>query len=67
MLIKTGLVGTLLTALCCFTPLLVWLFAAVGLSAWTGVLDVVLLSLLGVFMLLLLIGIVRRTNRNKTR
>jgi len=42
-LLKTGIIGTVIAALCCFTPILVVLFGAVGLSAVVGYLDVVLL------------------------
>ena len=39
-LIATGVVGTVIAALCCFTPILVVLLGAVGLSAWLGWLGV---------------------------
>jgi mercuric ion transport protein len=48
-LLKVGIVGTILAALCCFTPILVILFAAVGLSAAVGLLDFVLLPALAIF------------------
>lgn len=64
-LTKTGLIGTLVTALCCFTPLLVWLLAALGLSAIVGYLDWVLFPMLGIFILLMLIGIVMRKRTDK--
>ncbi|SFL17831.1 mercuric ion transport protein [Nitrosomonas aestuarii] len=48
-LLRIGVIGTLIVALCCFTPLLVILLAAVGLSAFTGYLDVVLFPALGFF------------------
>ena len=48
-LIKTGVVGTIIAAICCFTPVLVILFGVVGLSAWIGWLDYVLLPALAVF------------------
>lgn len=48
-LLKVGIVGTVVTALCCFTPVLVILFGVVGLSAFVGWLDVVLLPALAVF------------------
>ena len=51
-LLSIGIVGTIIAALCCFTPLLVILFAAVGLSALVGYLDVVLLPALGIFILI---------------
>lgn len=49
-LLALGIVGTVVTAICCFTPLLVVLLAAVGLSAWLAWLDPVLIPLLVVFM-----------------
>jgi len=45
-LLKTGIIGTAIAALCCFTPVLVILFGAVGLSAWVGHLDALLLPML---------------------
>ena len=48
-LLTTGIVGTIVAALCCFTPLLVVLLGAVGLSAVVGYLDVVLLPALALF------------------
>ncbi|MGI9319273.1 MAG: mercury resistance system transport protein MerF [bacterium] len=41
-LLITGIVGTVLTAVCCFSPVLVVLMSAVGLSAMIGFLDLVL-------------------------
>ena len=51
-LLKVGIVGTVIAALCCFTPVLVVLFSAVGLSGIVGYLDYVLLPALGIFILL---------------
>lgn len=48
-LLATGIVGTVIAALCCFTPILAVLFGLVGLSAVLGWLDVVLLPALGFF------------------
>jgi len=48
-LLKTGIVGSAIAALCCFTPALVILFGAVGLSAWVGHLDAVLMPALVFF------------------
>lgn len=44
--------GVIITALCCFTPLLVLLLGAAGLSAWLGWLDYLLLPMLGLFIVL---------------
>jgi mercuric ion transport protein len=49
-LLRTGIVGSVIAALCCFTPVLVILLGAVGLSALIGWLDVVLLPALAVFL-----------------
>jgi len=58
-LLKTGIIGTAIAALCCFTPLLVILFGAVGLAAWVGQLDAVLMPALGVFALLTVYALMR--------
>ena len=49
-LLKFGVVGTVIAALCCFTPILVVLFAAVGLSWAVGYLDYVLFPALFIFL-----------------
>jgi len=51
-LLKTGIIGTAIAALCCFTPVLVILFGAVGLAAWVGHLDAVLMPALMFFLAL---------------
>lgn len=43
MLLKIGLVGSAIAAICCFTTLLVILLGAIGLSSLVGMLDIVLL------------------------
>jgi mercuric ion transport protein len=48
-LLATGLIGTIVVALCCFTPILVVLLGIVGLSALVGWLDVVLFPALAFF------------------
>ncbi|MDQ6996975.1 MAG: mercury resistance system transport protein MerF [Mariprofundus sp.] len=45
-LLKTGIIGSAIAALCCFTPVLVMLFSAMGLAAWVGHLDAVLMPAL---------------------
>ena len=51
-LLKTGIIGTAVAALCCFTPALVILLGVVGLSAAVGYLDMVLFPALGIFVLI---------------
>lgn len=38
-LLRRGLIGSVIAAICCFTPLLVVVFAGFGLSALVGWLD----------------------------
>lgn len=45
-LLRRGLIGSVIAAICCFTPLLVVVFAGVGLSALVGWLDYALFPLL---------------------
>ncbi len=49
-LLCTGAAGSVITAICCFTPVLVLLLGAVGLSAWLGWIDYVLFPALAVFL-----------------
>ena len=51
-LLKVGIVGTIVAALCCFTPVLVVLLGAVGLAAVIGWLDFWLLPALAVFLVI---------------
>ncbi len=60
-LLCIGIIGTVLTALCCFTPVLVVLFGALGLAALVGYLDYVLFPLLVVFLLLVVVGWYRKS------
>ena len=51
-MLKVGIIGTIITAICCFTPALVILLGAVGLSALVGWLDYVLIPALILFVLI---------------
>lgn len=64
-LLKVGVVGTIISALCCFTPLLVVLLGAIGLSSIPGWLDFVLLPALAFFLLLTIYALVRRNSQSK--
>ena len=64
-LILTGILGTVFAALCCFTPVLVILLGAVGLSALTGYLDYVLFPALGIFVLLTIYALWRRAKNQR--
>ena len=60
-LLTTGIVGTIIAVICCFTPLLVWLVVAIGLSAIVVYLDAVLLPALAIFILITGYALWRRT------
>ena len=64
-LVKTGIIGSAILALCCFTPVLVVLLSIVGLSAALGWLDYVLLPALAVFLGLTIYAVWRRQNQLK--
>ncbi len=49
-LLKIGSVGTVVAGICCFTPALVVLLGALGLSGWLVRLDVVLLPAFTLFL-----------------
>jgi mercuric ion transport protein len=49
-LLCTGAAGSVVAAICCFTPALVVLLGAVGLSLWLAWLDYVLLPALILFL-----------------
>ena len=49
-LLKIGIIGSAVAAVCCFTPLLVVLLGAIGLSGVIGNLDYVLLPALVIFL-----------------
>ena len=60
-LLKTGIIGTIVAAICCFTPFLALLLGAIGLSFLTGYLDLVLLPALGFFVALTGYALWKRT------
>jgi mercuric ion transport protein len=63
-LIATGIIGTVIVALCCFTPVLLVLLVAVGVSTWLGWIDYVLLPALAFFIALTLYAVWRRQRRH---
>lgn len=59
-ILKTGVIGSVIAAICCFTPVLVIGLGAVGLSAWLGWLDYVLLPTFALFLGITAYGLWRR-------
>lgn len=51
-LLQIGIIGTIVAAICCFTPVLAVLLGAVGLSVLIGYLDIVLLPALAIFLVI---------------
>jgi mercuric ion transport protein len=64
-MLATGVVGFIIAALCCFTPVLVILFGVIGLSAIVGYVDIILLPAL-VFFAALTVYAVWRKQRHST-
>ncbi|UTS79106.1 mercury resistance system transport protein MerF [Phaeobacter piscinae] len=65
-LLKAGIIGTVIAALCCFTPALVVLLGVVGLSAVVGYLDFVLMPALAVFVLITIYALIRRARNSNS-
>jgi mercuric ion transport protein len=59
-LLRVGIIGSVVAALCCFTPVLVVLLAAMGVSAAMGWLDYVLLPALAAFLGLTMFALWKR-------
>ena len=64
-LLTTGIFGTIIAALCCFTPVLAVLFGVVGLSALQGWLDIVLFPALAFFIGLTIYAVWRRQRNTR--
>ena len=64
-ILQFGIFGTIIAALCCFTPVLVVLLGVVGLSAAIGYLDYVLFPALAFFVLLTIYALWRRQSRKQ--
>ena len=63
--LTTGIVGSVIAAICCFTPALVILLGAVGLAAWLTWLDYLLVPALALFLGITAYGLVLRQRRKK--
>ena len=63
-LLRIGGIGTVVTAVCCFTPILVVALSALGLVRTIAYLDLVLFPMLFMFILLLSVALFTRMRRN---
>jgi mercuric ion transport protein len=66
-LLCTGAAGSVIAAICCFTPALAILLGAFGLAAWLAWLDYVLLPALAVFLGLTAYALVRMLRARAAR
>jgi mercuric ion transport protein len=64
-IVTTGIVGALVAAICCATPLLAVIFGAVGLTAWLAKADYVLIPALILCVGLIAFGLYRRQTRER--
>ena len=55
--IKIGIVGSVMTAICCFTPLLVVVLGAVGLATWISYIDSIAIPVLVLFLVIFVVGL----------
>ncbi|SIS64614.1 mercury resistance system transport protein MerF [Salimicrobium flavidum] len=62
-----SLTGFFVTLLCCATPLLVISLGLLGLGAWVGYLDYVLIPLLIVFLILVFVSNKKRKNTSPNK
>jgi mercuric ion transport protein len=60
-LLRVGIVGAAIAALCCFTPVLAVLLGVLGLSAWAAGLEDALLAALLIFVALIVYALLRRS------
>lgn len=63
-LLTTGIIGTVITLVCCFTPVLLILFGVIGLGAFTGYLDFILFPVLAVFVGLTIYAFTKQRRSN---
>jgi mercuric ion transport protein len=66
-LLTFGLGGSVISALCCFTPILVWTFGALGLGALIAGLDAILWPALLLFVGLTIYALVRQSRAAAAR
>ncbi len=59
-LLKVGIIGTIIAALCCFTPILLIFLGAIGLSAAVAYLDYILLPALFIFVVITIYALSKR-------
>ena len=66
-LLKLGIGGTIVAALCCFTPILLMLLGIAGLGVLTGYLDYVLMPALVIFIGITIYAVRKRRQESQKR
>ncbi len=59
-ILRVGVIGAIVTAVCCFSPILAILLGTLGLSALVGYLDYVLFPTLAVFVGIIIYALWKR-------
>jgi len=59
-LLKVGVIGSAIAAICCFTPVLTITLGVIGLGVFTGYLDYILLPAMAVFVGITVYAVARR-------
>ena len=59
-----SVIGTILVAVCCFTPLLVVILGAIGLSAFNPYLDFILLPALAILLIVTIVSFIKWRKAN---
>lgn len=59
-ILKTGVIGSAIAAICCATPVMGLALGVLGLSAWLGWIDYVLIPALVLFLAIAAYGLWRR-------
>ncbi len=62
-MVKTGLIGTVVTAIFCFTPILAIVLGFIGVAVIVPLLDFALFPLLASFMGMLIVGLFLRERK----
>ena len=60
-LLTTGIIGSVIAAICCFTPLLIILLSAIGLGGLVSYLDYGLLPALAIFLCIVVYALWRQS------
>lgn len=63
----SALIGTILTAICCFTPVLVIAAGAIGLSMLIPYLDLALFPALGILFIITVVSYIRWKKADRKR